>query len=75
MVRFRWNHFLAAIALGLRVIVLSAELDTVAAHRAQVSFPNIVHVEYVEHVCGRSVQKVLMKRNFSAVIVGGGSPC
>ena len=52
----------AFLALGMRVIVLAAEKDSHAVARAQLSFPNIVHVEFVEEVTAKMVEPVLRKR-------------
>jgi len=39
------------------------------------SFGGVVHMEKVEDVKGSLFEKILARRDFKAIIVGGGSPC
>ena len=65
----------AALALGLRCIVLAAECDPALRLAKQRFFPNMVEIERVEDLNVEMLRQVVQKRQFSAILVGGGSPC
>ena len=66
---------MALLALGIRVIALAAEWDEDARDVAAKNMPNIVHMSKVEDIEPDMLKKVLSRRTFSGIIIGGGSPC
>ena len=66
---------LALFSMGVHFILLSCDSDPVAAACLKANFPAAVHFSNVKKLTGRVFQKVLAKREFAAVLVGGGSPC
>ena len=66
---------MALLSLGIRAIVLAAEYDDDARYVAAKNMPNIVHIEKVEHIEPEVFRKVLQRRTFAGIIIGGGSPC
>ena len=66
---------LALLALGVRCIVLSAESDPELRQAKRSIFPNIVEIEDVAMVTGKMLHKVISRRSFAAIVIGGGSPC
>ena len=65
----------SALALGIRCVVLSAEADPdLRAAKAKI-FPNLVEIDQVEQVNADILRRVIGRRDFSAILVGGGSPC
>ena len=65
----------AALALGLRCVVLSAEMDDDLRTAKVKLLPNIVEVSHVEIITAGMLQKVMSRRTFAAILLGGGSPC
>ena len=65
----------AALSLGLRCIILAAEIDPAIREAKARFFPNLVEIEKVEHIHVDMLTKVLRRRQFSAILAGGGSPC
>ena len=65
----------AALALGLRCVVLSAEMDPDLQEAKRKYFPNLVVVSQVEDICVGMLKKFMARRVVSAILVGGGSPC
>ena len=63
------------LALGIRCIAVSAEQETMLHAAAGTNFPNLVMVNSVEELRGSDFRAVLGRRHFTAIIVGGGSPC
>ena len=66
---------LALANLGAQFILFSCDKDVQAANCLLHNFPAAVHVSDVFQVHGGLFAKVLAKREFAAVLVGGGSPC
>ena len=66
---------LTALALGLRVLAVSAETDPVACQTVRASLPQLVQCGSAEHLHGSHFTGLLAKRSFGAIILGGGSPC
>jgi len=66
---------LALLALGMRVIALAAESNEDARAVAEANLPGLIHVEWVEEVRAEDFSRVLERRSFLAIVVGGGSPC
>ena len=65
---------IALLALGIRCIALSAEMD-VGLHRALASaFPNLVMISQVEDISADHFAAVIKRRTFSSILIGGGSP-
>ena len=69
------GSILALLALGLRVIAIAAESNEDACAVALANLPGLIHIEWVEEVRASDVSRVLERRSFLAVLVGGGSPC
>ena len=66
---------IALLALGIRCIALSAEMD-INLHQALASaFPNLVMISKVEDISAEHFAAVIKRRDFSSILVGGGSPC
>ena len=65
----------ALLALGVRCIAVSAEQDATILPSVQQHFPHVVHTETVESLKGEDFLPVLRRREFSAILLGGGSPC
>ena len=65
----------ALLALGVRCIAVSAEQDPAILPAVKQHFPHAVHVTSVEDLQGEDFLPVLQRRSFSAVLLGGGSPC
>ena len=65
----------ALLSLGLRCIVISAEQEDSLHAALTTCFLNVVVVQKVEHLQGHLFEEVLRRRNFQAILMGGGSPC
>ena len=65
----------ALLALGVRCIALSAEQCDDLRSSVHAHFPHVVHVKSVEELRGEMLRPVLRRRAFSAILIGGGSPC
>ena len=65
----------ALLALGIRCVVISAELDADLRQAKQAAFANLVAVSDVAELSPEMLAKVMRRRSFAAVLVGGGSPC
>ena len=65
----------ALLALGIRCIALSAEQSDTLRSSVHAHFPHVVHVRSVEELSGEMLRPVLRRRAFSAILIGGGSPC
>ena len=59
----------------MRCIAISAECDPELRQAKKKLFANLVEIEQVEMIKGSMFERVLARRNFSAILVGGGSPC
>ena len=66
---------LALANLGAQFILFSCDNDKAASACLLHNFPAAVHLPDVFEVRGTFFSQVLAKRDFAAVIVGGGSPC
>ena len=66
---------MALFLLGAQFIAVHVECEDDARACSQRSFPHAVHIKYAQQVTGRLFRKVLERRHFCAVLVGGGSPC
>ena len=66
---------LALVSLGVQCIVLSVEQDKDLRIAQAKVLADAVHLSNVEDVEADMLQKVLTKRNFSAIVLGGGAPC
>ena len=62
----------ALLALGIRFVALSVEMDRRLAEATATNLPNIVHTDRVQDVDGSVFKQVLARRRFSAVLVGWG---
>ena len=65
----------ALLAMGFRIVVLAVEMDEVLAKAVGRVFPNVVQMAKVEDVKGALFEKVLSRRSFDGIVIGGGSPC
>ena len=65
----------AAVALGMRCVVLSAELDPDLQKAKMRLFPNLTEVQFVESIQVEMVSKLVQRRSVAAVLMGGGPPC
>ena len=65
----------ALLALGIRCVAISAEQDEEILPSVKQHFPNVVHVPSVEQLRGEDFVPVLRRRAFTAIVLGGGSPC
>ena len=65
----------AALALGLRCVVLAAEMDSELREAKARYMPNAVTIEFVEDLHPAMLDKLVARREVAAVLVGGGSPC
>ena len=65
----------ALLALGVRCIAVAAEQQKDLWPAVQRSFPHLIHVKEVEALRGIDFLPVLKRRQFSTILVGGGSPC
>ena len=65
----------ALMALGLRCVAVAAEQDHTLRLATHTHFPNLVSVSSVEELTGKDFREVLQRRSFTAVVIGGGSPC
>ncbi len=65
----------AALALGVRCIVLHVDTAADATQCATAAMPNVVHIHRVEDVNAGVLSKVCTRRTFEGCLVGGGSPC
>ena len=63
------------LSLGVRCVCLSVEMDPHLREAQAAAFSGVVHLDMVEKVKGSMLNLVLAKRNFSAILVGGGAPC
>ena len=65
------------LALGVNCIALCAEnaADGEVQRLAARAFPQAVEIQDVEEVHPEMFRPVLQRRQFSAIVVGGGSPC
>ena len=63
---------IALLALGVRCIAVSAESQGNLWPAVQKHFPHLVHVDSVEALKGEAFLPVLKRRQFSAVLIGGG---
>ena len=50
-------------------------MDELAAKVSKTNFPEMVHTEFVENIRAEDLRPLLQGRAFTAVLVGGGSPC
>ena len=66
---------MALFLLGAQFIAVHVECEEDARTCSHRSFPHAVHIRYAQQVRGYLFSAVLERRNFCAVIVGGGSPC
>ena len=66
---------LALFLLGAQFILCSADTDEDSSMCLCSNFPGAVHVGDVKKLKGHFFAQVLRKRQFSSIIVGGGSPC
>jgi hypothetical protein len=66
---------IAMASLGIRMIALTAEKEPTASACARYGFPSLVHVQKVEQVTGALFAKVIARRKFEGILLGGGSPC
>ena len=66
---------LALLALGVRCVAVSAELDADLRQAKQAAFANLVVVSDVAELSPEMLAKVMGRRTFAAILVGGGSPC
>ena len=66
---------MALLALGIRCIAISAEQDARILPSFQQHFPHAIHVQTVEELKGADFIPVLQRRPFTAILLGGGSPC
>ena len=66
---------LALFLLGAQFILCSADTDEDSMMCLCHNFPSAVHVGDVKRVKGYHFAPVHRKRQFAAIIVGGGSPC
>ena len=66
---------LALLSMGCTFWALAAELDPQASAIAQANFPNLVHIDRVEHIDEPMLAPFFAKRKIRGVILGGGSPC
>ena len=66
---------LAVMALGMRAIVVSAECDPDLTEAKGRLFPNIIQTTDVANITGKMFKEVMARRSFTAVLLGGGSPC
>ena len=62
----------ALLALGVRCIAISAECDPELRQAKKKLFANLVEIEQVEMIKGSMFERVLARRNFSAILVGWG---
>ena len=65
----------AALALGLRCIAISAETDQALCDAKRRLFPNLVDIPSTELLGVGIFDKIFARRKIQAVLVGGGSPC
>ena len=63
---------IALLALGVRCIAVSAESQSCLLPAVQKHFPHVVHANSVEALRGVDFLPVLRRRQFSAILVGGG---
>ena len=63
----------ALLALGIRFVALSVEMDKGLAEATAANLPNVVHADKVQDVDGAVFKQVLARRRFSAVLVGMGA--
>ena len=66
---------LALSALGARFVAVHMESDKRAAEAAAGIFPQVVHVSDVMLFDPKSLVPVLERRDFTAILIGGGAPC
>ena len=62
-------------SLRFRCIAVYVEHDTEATKATMRTFPNAVHLHEVEELSAEMLAPVLEKRQFVAVLFGGGAPC
>ena len=65
----------ALLSLGINCVALCVEKQPEVAAYTRRCFPDAVHMEYVEDLTPELLGPVLARRKFSALLVGGGSPC
>ena len=65
----------SVLALGIRCIALSAEMDTTLHMALASAFPNLVMISRVEDITASQFSAVIKRRSFSSILIGGGSPC
>ena len=66
---------IALSALGVRFVGICVERDYQARLAALQNFPNAVHLERAQDLSSHHLRPVLEKREFAAILVGGGAPC
>ena len=64
----------ALLALGVRFVAITAEMDNRLGAATAASLPNIVHARRVEDVHGGIFKEVLARRRFDTILVGGDRP-
>ena len=66
---------MALFLLGAQFIAVHAECEEDAVQCSSRSFPHAVHIRFAQQITGHLFKRVLERRKFAGIIVGGGSPC